>query len=109
MLALKKVNGDISGGQKKLQGALKGIVLPAAYGTIRLDKNRQAIQDQYSYRMDVKSGGSLAIVTVQFIPNVDQTFGGAITRPPSRTSPACVHKKLPWTGKEKPVVNGAIK
>ena len=110
MKALKKVNGDLSGGQKRLQCVLAKTTLPdAAYGAIRLDKNRQAIQPQYSYRMDVKAAGSLAVVTVQYIPPVDQTFGGAIKSPPGRTYPKCVHKKLPWTGKERPVVNGVIK
>ena len=59
--------------------------------------------------MDVKTPGALAIKTVQYIPPVDQTFGGAIHSPPGRTYPPCAHKKLPWTGKEKPVVNGVIK
>ncbi len=106
--ALKAVNGDISGGQKKLQAALRTMSVDGAYGKVTLDKNRQAIQDQYSYRMDVKAG-ALSIVTVQFIPKVAQSFGGSITKPPSRTSPACAHKKLPWTGKERPVVNGVVK
>src|SRR6266550_2161492 len=106
--ALKAVNGDISGGQKKLQTALRTTSVDGAYGKVTLDKNRQAIQDQYSYRMDVKAG-ALSIVTVQFIPKVAQSFGGAITKAPSRTSPACAHKKLPWTGKERPVVNGVVK
>jgi branched-chain amino acid transport system substrate-binding protein len=108
--ALKVVNGDISDGGKKLQAALAKTSLPdAAYGAIRLDKNRQAIQPQYSYRMDVKAPGSLGITTVQYIPPVDQTFGGAIKSPPGRTYPSCAHKKLPWTGKERPVVNGVVK
>jgi branched-chain amino acid transport system substrate-binding protein len=106
--ALKAVNGDISGGQKKLQTALRTTSVDGAYGKVTLDKNRQAIQDQYSYRMDVKAG-ALSIVTVQFIPKVAQSFGGSITKPPSRTSPTCAHKKLPWTGKERPVVNGVVK
>ena len=57
----------LSGGQKKLQAALSTTSLDAAYGKITLDQNRQAIQDQYSYRMDVKAG-ALSIVTVQFSP-----------------------------------------
>ena len=48
-----------------------------AYGKVTLDKNRQAIQDQYSYRMDVKAG-ALSIVTVQFIPKVAQSFGAKV-------------------------------
>jgi branched-chain amino acid transport system substrate-binding protein len=106
--ALKKVNGDISGGQKKLQAALRTTTVAGAYGKVTLDQNRQAIQAQYSYRMNVKAG-AIGITTVQYIPPVKQSFGGAITKPPSRTSPGCAHKKLPWTGKERPVVNGVIK
>jgi len=107
--ALKQVNGDLSGGQKKLQAVLAKTSVDGAYGKITLDQNRQAIQPQYSYRMDVSAPGSLAIATVQYIPPLNQSFGGAITSPPSRTSPGCVHKKLPWTGKERPVVNGVVK
>ncbi len=107
--ALKSVKGDLSGGQKKLQAALRKTIVNGAYGKITLDKNRQAIQPQYSYRMNVKASGGIAISTVQYIPGVRQSFGGSITKPPSRNSPACVHKKLPWTGKERPVVNGVIK
>src|SRR6266550_576922 len=107
--ALKAVKGDLSGGQKKLQAALRKTIVNGAYGKITLDKNRQAIQPQYSYRMNVKASGGIAISTVQYMPGVRQSFGGSITKPPSRNSPACVHKKLPWTGKERPVVNGVIK
>ena len=108
LAALKKVNGDISDGGKKLQAVLAKTVVPGAYGTVRLDKNRQAIQPQYSYRMNVKAG-ALSIQTVQYIPPVDQWFGGSIKAPPSRTYPKCVNKKLPWTGKARPVVNGVVK
>jgi branched-chain amino acid transport system substrate-binding protein len=108
--ALIAVKGNISDGGKKLQAVLAKTALPdAAYGAVRLDKNRQAIQPQYSYRMDVTAPGAIAIKTVQYIPPVDQTFGGAIHSPPGRTYPPCAHKKLPWTGKERPVVNGVIK
>ena len=83
-------------------------MVDGAYGRVTLDQNRQAIQAQYSYRMNVKAG-AIGITTVQYIPPVKQSFGGAITKPPSRTSPGCAHNKLPWTGKERPVVNGVIK
>lgn len=108
IMALKAVKGDLSGGQKKLQAALNKTSVDAAYGKITLDKNRQAIQPQYSYRMDVK-GKILKIVTVQYIPPVNQTFGGRISAPPSRSYPKCVHAKVPWDGKERPVVNGVIR
>ena len=48
---------------------------------------------------------------MQYIPNVDQSFGGTFTTstpPPGRTFPPCKAGALPWTGKEKPVVNGKI-
>ena len=40
---LEAVKGDISGGQKKLQEAMAKVALPAPYGNIKLDENRQAI------------------------------------------------------------------
>jgi branched-chain amino acid transport system substrate-binding protein len=111
MKALNQVKGNISGGQKALQAALKKTKLPtAAYGPLFLGKNNQALQQQYSYRMDVSAPGALAIVTVQKVKQfVDETFGGTVVKPPSRTYPTCAHKKLPWTGKGVPVVNGVVK
>ena len=54
--------------------------------------------------------GKLAVKTVGYIPNVDQTFGGtfsASTPAPGRTSPACVKRSLPWIGKtQQPKVTG---
>jgi branched-chain amino acid transport system substrate-binding protein len=111
MKALNQVKGNISGGQKALQAALKKTKLPtAAYGPLFLGRNNQALQQQYSYRMDVSAPGALAIVTVQKVKQfVDETFGGTVVKPPSRTYPTCAHKKLPWTGKGVPVVNGVVK
>ena len=108
------MKGDLSGGQKKLQQALTAVGnagIPGAYGTVKLDKNRQAIQDQYTQQL-VLANGKLAVKTVQSVPNVDQSFGGTFstsTPAPGRTFPPCVKKSLPWLGKEKPVVNGVIK
>jgi branched-chain amino acid transport system substrate-binding protein len=111
MKGLNQVKGSLAGGQKALQAAIKKTKLPtAAYGPLFLGKNNQALQQQYSYRMDVSAPGALAIVTVQKVKQfVDQSFGGTITKPPSRTSPPCAHKPLPWTGKGVPVVNGVVK
>ena len=81
MKALIAVKGNISGGQKALQKRLRVTTLPdAAYGKLRLGKNNQALQQQYSYRMDVSAPGSLAVVTVQkVVQYVDETFGGTVT------------------------------
>lgn len=103
---LEAVKGDISGGQKKLQAALAKTTLPAPYGQITLDENRQAITDIYDQQLYLK-GGKLAVKTVAKIPQVDQTFGGtfsASTPAPGRNAPEC--KKggnLPWIGNSQPV------
>ena len=106
---LQAVKGDLSGGQNKLQLALRKVVLPTAYGTIKLDKNRQAIIPVYYQQLYQKSG-KLAVKTVGYIPGVDQTFGGTFsskTPPPGRKFPPCVKRSLPWIGKTQiPKVTG---
>ena len=103
------MKGDLSGGQNKLQLALGKVVLPTAYGTIKLDKNRQAIIPVYYQQLYQKSG-KLAVKTVGYIPGVDQTFGGTFsskTPPPGRKFPPCVKRSLPWIGKTQiPKVTG---
>jgi branched-chain amino acid transport system substrate-binding protein len=108
--ALKAVKGDISGGQKALQAALGKVVLNGPFGTVKLDANRQAIEDEWSYQIIAKPGQTL-VKTVQWIPQVNQTFGGTFAAskpPPGRSFPPCATRSLPWSGKEKPVVNGVI-
>jgi len=106
---LQAVKGDISGGQKSLQAAIKKVVLPTAYGTIHLDKYNQGVIPVY-YAQLYDKAGKLAVKTVGYIPNVDQTFGGtfsATTPAPGRTSPKCVKRSLPWIGKtQHPKVTG---
>jgi branched-chain amino acid transport system substrate-binding protein len=103
------VNGDISGGQKSLQAAIKKVTLNTAYGPIKLDKYNQGVIPVY-YQQLYQKGGKLAVKTVGYIPNVDQTFGGtfsASTPAPGRTSPKCVKRSLPWIGKtQTPKVTG---
>jgi branched-chain amino acid transport system substrate-binding protein len=79
-------------------------------GLVRLDSNRQAIQDQYPLQL-VRRGGAITTQVVGYVPNVDQSFGGLFRKsspPPGRTQPPCVKKKLPWQGKIKVVTNGRI-
>jgi branched-chain amino acid transport system substrate-binding protein len=98
---LEAVKGDISGGQKKLQAAIAKVTLPAPYGEVKLDQNRQAIFTNFDQQLYTK-GGKLAVKTVAAIPNVTQTFGGtfsASTPAPGRTAPGCQKRQLPWTGK----------
>ena len=107
--ALEEVNGDISGGQKDLQEALADVTLDAPYGgEIKLDENRQAIQDQFVQQLYLDNG-QLAVRTVFMVPEVDQTFGGTFgpDKPtPGRSFPPCDKKDLPWLGNLVPVRNG---
>ena len=50
--------------------------LQTGYGPIKLDKNRQGIVPVYYQQLYTKNG-KLAVKTVGYIPNVDQTFGGS--------------------------------
>jgi branched-chain amino acid transport system substrate-binding protein len=106
--ALQADGGNAAAGP--LGAALSKVVLPTAFGTVKLDKNRQAIEGEWSYQLVAKPGFT-GTKTVAFIPNVDQTFSGtysASTPAPGRNFPNCVKKSLSWIGKEKPVVNGKI-
>jgi len=113
--ALKTVHGDISGGQKKLQAAMprtnRSGYQVSNHGLVRLDRNRQAIQDQYPLQIVKGTDGKPTLTITGFVPNVDQTFGGLFKKsspPPGRNQPACVKHKLPWSGKIKVVKNGVI-
>jgi branched-chain amino acid transport system substrate-binding protein len=80
-------------------------------GVVKLDANRQAVQDQYPLQIARNSDGSIGTTVVGYVPNVDQSFGGLFKRtspPPGRTQPPCVKKSLPWQGKIKVVRNGTI-
>jgi branched-chain amino acid transport system substrate-binding protein len=110
IIALKEVSGDLSGGQRKLQAALAKVRLDAGYGTLWLDENRHAVQDQYVYQLYLQVD-RLAIRTIRYIPAVDQTFGGTFsttTPAPGRTFPPCTKRSLPWIGNYKNVINGVI-
>src|SRR3954454_1749390 len=98
---LKATGGDISGGQKKLQAAIRKVKLQTPYGPLHLDKNNQAVINVF-YAQLYQKAGKLAVKTVGEIPGVDQTFGGTFsssTPAPGRTSPQCVKRSLPWIGK----------
>jgi len=102
---LEAVKGDLSGNQKALQQALAKVTLPAPYGQIKLDANRQAVTDIYAQQLYTKNG-KLAVKTVARIPQVDQTFGGtfsASTPAPGRNAPKCEKRNLPWLGKSQSV------
>jgi branched-chain amino acid transport system substrate-binding protein len=101
---LEEVKGDVSD-QSKLQEALAKVELPAPYGTIKLDENRQAVLAVFDQQLFM-NGGKLAVKTVASIPGVDQTFGGTFgpdSPAPGRNAPGCSKRSLPWVGKAQPV------
>jgi branched-chain amino acid transport system substrate-binding protein len=108
-LALEEVNGDISGGQKKLQEALGNVEFDAAYGHIKLDENRSAISDNYVQKIvpDVNGDGTPDPKTIRVIPDTDQQFGGLFSADapaPDRENPKCVKGSEPkWVGNAEPV------
>jgi ABC-type branched-subunit amino acid transport system substrate-binding protein len=95
ILALGKVNGDLSDNQKKLKEALASIVLDdAPNGKISLDSNRQAIGTNFVTEVVDDGKGGLFSKVVEVVPNVNQTLGydAAVFKkyiPPSRTNPPC--------------------
>jgi branched-chain amino acid transport system substrate-binding protein len=93
----------------KLDASLSKVVIDGPYGKISLDKNRQAIFDNWVVQITKPAAGTQVpgIKTIEQVPSVDQTFGGFFsptTAPPSRTQPVCTKKTPPpWVGHEKPV------
>ena len=108
---LQKSNGAVGAAlQRAMPRTLKSGYEVSDGGQVRLDANRQAIQDQYPLQI-TSSGGKLATTVVGYVPNVNQSFGGLFKRsskPPGRTQPACRRMKTPWQGKIKVVRNGRI-
>ena len=95
------------------EGGVRGVrfnLLDRPRGNVKLDANRQAIQDQWPVQIVNGPNGPM-VKLVGYVPNVDQTFGGLFKKtspPPGRTQPPCVKKKLPWQGKIREVKNGAV-
>jgi branched-chain amino acid transport system substrate-binding protein len=75
LLALDKVNGDLSDGQKKYRAALASLVLDAPNGQIKLDENRQAIGTVFVTEVVKDKDGNLVTKVVQVVPNVKERLG----------------------------------
>jgi branched-chain amino acid transport system substrate-binding protein len=108
---LKKSQGAVGAAlQRALPHQLKPGYQVSGRGVLRLDRNRQAIQDQWPLKI-VRQGGKPALTVVGFVPNVTQSFGGLFkksSRPPGRTQPKCKKLKTPWQGKIRVVKNGVV-
>jgi branched-chain amino acid transport system substrate-binding protein len=70
LMALDQAKGDVSGNDTALRGALSKLSWETPIGPVKLDQNRQAIANNYLFK--VTKGESSLLDTV---PNVDQTLG----------------------------------
>jgi hypothetical protein len=94
LLALDKINGDLSDGHKKFREALATLVLDAPNGQMKLDSNHQAIGTSFVTEAVKDKNGDLVSKVVQVVPNVNQTLGldpAAFARIglPGREVPVC--------------------
>lgn len=94
LLALEKVGGDLSGGQAKFREALATLEFETPTGMVKLDKNRQAIGDNFVTEVIEGPDGNLVNKVVKVIKGVNQTLGMdekefLALGPVSRTNPEC--------------------
>ncbi|MGH8808269.1 MAG: hypothetical protein ACREX0_10360, partial [Noviherbaspirillum sp.] len=75
LLALQKVNGDLSGGQKRFQSALAGVSFDAPTGRVSLDENRNTISNNFVTEVATAPDGTLYNKVIKVIPQVGQTLG----------------------------------
>jgi hypothetical protein len=98
--ALEATGGEIGEGQRTLRDALAKLVLDAPQGTVRLDRNRQAIAQIFLERIVGEGNEKGELETFRTIDGVDQSYGGLFTREapsPSWDAPACkAGSPPPW-------------
>jgi branched-chain amino acid transport system substrate-binding protein len=75
LAALDKVGGDVSGDQSKLRDTLAHLELDTPTGKVTLDKNRQAVADNYLTEVAKADDGHLYNKVVKVVPAVNQTLG----------------------------------
>ncbi len=72
---LEAVDGDLSDGHKKYRDALSKLSLKTPTGTVRLDKNRQAIGTTFITEVVKDEKGNLFNRVVSKVDNVEQMLG----------------------------------
>lgn len=94
LLALDKVNGDLSDGGKAFRAALTDLEFETPTGMVKLDDRRNAVADIFLTEVIEGPEGNLVNKTIKVIPQVNQTLGvsyddflkyGAV----SRENPKC--------------------
>lgn len=75
LLALNKIDGDLSDGGAAYRAALSGLSFETPTGMVSLDERRNAIADIFLTEVIETADGSLANSTIKITPQVTQTFG----------------------------------
>lgn len=75
LLALDKVHGDLSDGEKKFREALSTLDFQTPTGEVKLDHNRQAIADNYLTEVAKADDGHLYNKVIKVVHSVNQTLG----------------------------------
>jgi branched-chain amino acid transport system substrate-binding protein len=75
LLALDKVSGDLSDKEVKFRDTLAKLEFDTPTGKVKLDKNRQAIADNYLTEVAKGDDGNLYNKVIKVMPAVNQTLG----------------------------------
>jgi len=75
LLALDKVGGDLSDGEAKFRDVLGKLEFDTPTGMVKLDKNRQAIADNYLTEVAKADNGHLYNKVITVVKAVNQTLG----------------------------------
>jgi branched-chain amino acid transport system substrate-binding protein len=75
LLALDKVGGDLSDKEVKFRDTLANLEFDTPTGKVKLDKNRQAIADNYLTEVAKGDDGNLYNKVIKVMPAVNQTLG----------------------------------
>jgi branched-chain amino acid transport system substrate-binding protein len=79
---LEASDGDLSDGRQRLREELARVRFDLPSGPLYLDRNRQAVRNNYLKRID-RGGGRRAFQPVRIVPGVEQTFAGLLSDAPS--------------------------
>jgi branched-chain amino acid transport system substrate-binding protein len=75
LLALDKVKGDLSNGQKAFRDALQKTDFKGPAGEIKIDSNRNGVGTTYITEVTKAPDGSFYNKVVKVVPNISQTLG----------------------------------
>lgn len=94
LLGLQEVKGDLSDNHKAYRAALSSLEFETPTGMVKLDKNRQAIGDNFITEVVEGKDGKLVNKVVKIVKNVNQTLGMdekefLALGPVSRDNPEC--------------------